>query len=141
MVGGYIQVDSVQVFALFDPSASHSFISTELVKTIDRVKCPTKKPLLVQTPVREIQADQVCSNINLVINKENFTVNLIVLESLGIPLVLRNGWLCAHKGVIYGKQYKMLLTAPLGKKELSITVVHSYLMKQVYIKFLCLLEL
>jgi len=57
VVGGYIQVDSVQVFALFDPSASHSFISTDLVKTIERVKCPTKKPLLVQTPVGEIQAD------------------------------------------------------------------------------------
>jgi hypothetical protein len=116
VVGGYIQVDSVQVFALFDPSASHSFISADLVKTIERVKCPTRKPLLVQTPVGEIQADQVCSNINLVINKENFTVNLIVLESLGIPLVLGNGWLCAHKGVIYGTHYKMLLIAPSGKR-------------------------
>ena len=37
VVGGYIQVDSVLVFALFDPSASHSFISTNLVKTIERV--------------------------------------------------------------------------------------------------------
>jgi len=42
-----------------------------------------------------------CSNINLIISKENFTVNLNVLESLDIPLVLGNGWLCAHKGVIY----------------------------------------
>jgi len=49
VVGGYIQVNSVLVFALFDPSASHSFISTDLVKTIERVKCPTRKPLLVQT--------------------------------------------------------------------------------------------
>ena len=101
VVGGYIQMDSVLVFALFDRSASHSFISTDLVKTIERVKCPTRKPLLVQTPLGEIQADQVCSNMNLVISKENFTVNLIVLESLDIPLVLGDGWLCAHKGVIY----------------------------------------
>jgi len=79
VVGGYIQVDSVQVFAPFDPSASQSFISTDLVKTIDRVKCPTRKPLLVQTQVGEIYAYQVFTNINLVINKENFTVNLIVL--------------------------------------------------------------
>jgi len=58
----------------------------------------------------------VCSNINFVINKENFIVKLIVLESLGIPLVLGNGWLCAHKGVIYGTQYKMLLTALSEKR-------------------------
>ena len=104
------------VFALFDWSVSHSFISADLVKTIERVKCPTRKPLLVQTPMGEIQADQVCSNINLVIKKENFTVNLIVLESLNIPLVLGNGWLCAHKAVIYATQWKIFLTAPSGKR-------------------------
>jgi len=49
VVGGYIRVDSALVSALFDPSASHSFISVDLVKTIERVKCPTRKPLLVQT--------------------------------------------------------------------------------------------
>jgi len=54
VVGGYIQVDSVLVFALFDPSASHSFISANLVKTIERVKCSTRKPLLAQTPLGEI---------------------------------------------------------------------------------------
>ena len=47
VVGGYIQLDSVLVFALLDPSASHSFISTNLVKMIERVKCPTTKPLLL----------------------------------------------------------------------------------------------
>jgi len=54
VVGGYIQVDSVLVFALFDPSASHSFISADLIKTIEQVKCPTRKPLLIQTPMGEI---------------------------------------------------------------------------------------
>jgi len=39
VVGAYVQVDSVLVFALFDRSASHSFISANLVKTIERVKC------------------------------------------------------------------------------------------------------
>ena len=103
------------VFALFDSSASHSFISADLVKTIERVKCPTRKPLLVQTPLAEIQADQVRSNINLVISKENFTVNLIVLESLDILVVPGNGWLCAHKGVIYAIQWKIFLTAQSEK--------------------------
>jgi len=80
------------------------------------VNCPTRKPLLVQTPLGEIQADQVFSNINLVISKENFTVNLIVLESLDIPLVLGNGWLCAHKGAIYATQWKIFLTTPSRKR-------------------------
>jgi hypothetical protein len=54
VVGGYIQVRSVQVFALFDPNASHSFISTDMVETCKMVKCPTRRPLLVQTLVGEI---------------------------------------------------------------------------------------
>jgi hypothetical protein len=57
VVGGYIQVSSIQVFALFDHSASHSFISTDMVETCKMVKSPMRRPLLVQTPVREIQAD------------------------------------------------------------------------------------
>ena len=77
---------------------------------------PNEEAFVRHTPIGEIQADQVCSNVNFVISKENFTVNLIVLESLDIPLVLGNGWLCAHKGVIHGTQYKMLLTAPSGKR-------------------------
>jgi hypothetical protein len=116
VVGGYIQVSSVQVFALFDPSASHSFISADMVETCKMVKCPMRRPLLVQTPVGEMQADQICPNVSLVINKENFTATLIVLESLKIRVVLGNGWLCAHKGVIHGTRCTMLLTTPSGKR-------------------------
>jgi hypothetical protein len=80
------------------------------------VKCPTRRPMLVQTPVGEIHADQICPNVSLIINKENFTVTLIVLESLNIPVVFCNGWLCAQKGVIHSTQYTMLLTTPSGKR-------------------------
>ena len=65
------------------------------------VKCPTRMPLLVQI-IGEVEADHICSNVNLVINKKNFIVDLIVLGSLDIPVVLGIGWLCAHKGVIHG---------------------------------------
>jgi hypothetical protein len=80
------------------------------------VKCPTRRPLLVRTPVEEMQADQICLNVSLVINKENFTVTLIVSESLKIHVVLGNGWLCAHKGVIHGTRCTMLLTTLSGKR-------------------------
>jgi hypothetical protein len=80
------------------------------------VKCPTRRPLLVQTLVGVIQVDQICSNVSLVINKKNFTATLIVLESLKICMVLGNGWLCAHKGVIHGTRCTMLLTTLSGKR-------------------------
>jgi hypothetical protein len=66
--------------------------------------------------VGEMQADQICPNVSLVINKENFTATLIVLESLKIHVVLSNGWLCAHKGVIHGTRCTMLLTTLSGKR-------------------------
>jgi hypothetical protein len=116
VVGGYIQVGSVQVFALFDPSASHSFVSAKLVESYKMMKCPTRRPLLVHSPVGEIPADQVCPKVNLVINKGEFTATLIVLESMDIPVVLGNGWLCAHKGVIQGNQCIVHLTTPSGER-------------------------
>jgi len=63
--------------------------------------------------VRSLLLEVKC---NKIISMENFTENLIVLESLDIPLVLGNGWLCAHKGVIYATQWKIFLTAPSGKR-------------------------
>jgi hypothetical protein len=80
------------------------------------VKCPMRRPLLVQTLVGEMQADQIYPNVSLFIKKENFTVTLIVLESLKIRVVLGNGWLCAHKGVIHDTRCIMLLTTPSGKR-------------------------
>jgi len=53
VVGGYIQVDLVQIFTLFDPSASYSFISADIVEMDKMVKCPMRKHLLVQTLVGE----------------------------------------------------------------------------------------
>ena len=53
---------------------------------------------------------------NEIMSMENFTENLIVLESLDVPLVLGNGWLCAQKGVIYATQWKIFLTAPSRKR-------------------------
>jgi len=103
-VGGYIQVGNEGVFALFDHSASHSFISSKLVEELKLEKLPTRRPLIVYTPEGEVLADQVCKNVSLTINGERFTASLIILESMDIPMVFGNGWLCAHKGVIQGNQ-------------------------------------
>jgi len=67
------------------------------------------KGKLVRSLLSEVKYSEI-------ISMENFTVNLIVLESLNIPLVLGNGWLCAHKGVISATQWKIFLTAPSGKR-------------------------
>jgi hypothetical protein len=87
-----------------------------MVEKCQMMKCPTRRPLLVQTPVRGIQADQICLNFSLVINKKKFTATLIVLESLKIHDVLGKGWLCAHKGVIHGTRCTMLLITSSGKR-------------------------
>ena len=99
-VGGYIQVGNEGVFALFDHSASHSFISSKLVEELKLEKLPIRRPLIVYTPEGEVLADQMCKNVKLQIKEENFTATLIVLKSMDIPVVLGNGWICAHKGVI-----------------------------------------
>jgi hypothetical protein len=116
VVGGYIQIGSVQVFALFDPSASHSFISAKWVESNEVMKCLTRRPLMVYTPMGEIPADQVCPGVSLIINKEEFTATFMVLESLKNPVVFGNGWLCAQKAVIQVNQNTVLLTAPSGER-------------------------
>ncbi len=116
VVGGYVQIDSVQVYALFDQGATHSFISAKTVESYKMMKCPTRRPLMVHTPVGEILADQICPNISFIINRQNFTATLIVLESMDIPVVFGNGWLCAHKAVVQANLYTVHLTSLSGER-------------------------
>ena len=113
---GYIRLGSAMVNVLYDPSATHSFISAKIVGELKMSKNPTARPLLIQTPIGEIKADHVCSKVRLGINGEEFTATLIVLESMGVPVVLGNGWLCAHKGLILKDRSAIFLTTPSGKE-------------------------
>ena len=116
VVYGIIQVNSASAIVLFDPRASHSFISSAYIKEHKIVMLPMRKPVIVKTPRGEIKADHICPKVSLDIKGVNFVANLIVLESMKVDVILGQGWLSACKGVIKYAQCLVLLITSLGER-------------------------
>ena len=114
VVYSLIVVSSNTAMVLFNPSASHSFISREYVEEHKMIMLPMRKPLI--SLGGEKKANRLCPKVSLNIKGKNFKANLIVLELMDIDVILGNGWLFACKGVIKYAQRSVLLTTPLGER-------------------------
>ena len=112
VVVGVVPVNSAPAMVLFDPSASHSFISRECVEDHKITILPMRRPMVVKSPGGEMKANCICPNISLDVKRVNFEANLIALELRGIDVILGKGWLSAYKGVIKYDQCLVLLTTP-----------------------------
>jgi len=116
VVYSLIVVSSNTAMVLFNPSASHSFISREYVEEHKMIMLPMRKPLIVNSLGGEKKANRLCPKVSLNIKGKNFEANLIVLELMDIDVILGNGWLSACKGVIKYAQRSVLLTTPSGER-------------------------
>ena len=100
---------------LFDPNASHSFISREYVEEHKITMLPMRKPVIVKSPGGEMKANHICPKVSVDIKGVNFEANLIALELMDIDDILEMGWLSACKGVIKYAQRLVLLITSLGE--------------------------
>ena len=55
VVYGFISVNSASATVLFDPRASHSFISSAYVKEHEIAMLPIRRPVIVKTPEGEMK--------------------------------------------------------------------------------------
>ena len=65
VVVGFITVNSAPAMVLFDPSASHSFISRECVEDHKITMLPMRKPMIVNSPGGEMEAGHICPKVSL----------------------------------------------------------------------------
>ena len=90
VIYGLISVSSDTAMVLFDPSASHSFISREYVEEHKITMLLMRKPLIVNSLGGE-KANCICPKVSLNIKGKNFEANLIVLELMDIDVILGKG--------------------------------------------------
>ena len=65
IVYGLIVVGPATAMVMFDPSASHSFISSAYVKEHKITMLPMRKPVIVKSPRGEMKADHICPKVSL----------------------------------------------------------------------------
>ena len=87
VVYGLIAVNSTPAMVLFDPCASHSFISREYVEDHKITMLPMRRPGIVKSPGGEMKANHICPKVSVDIKGVNFKANLIALELMDIDVI------------------------------------------------------
>ena len=90
-------IKDVKAVVLLDNKASHSFISTDFVAKHDMLQLPKRTKMIVRFSEGEMNARHVCPKLNLKINGEEFSTDLIILELKRIDVILGQNWIRKHK--------------------------------------------
>jgi hypothetical protein len=117
-IGTFFDNDTSAV-VLFNPGASHSFISVAYVEKHNLPIALLRCQMIVSSPRGYMPARQLCPKVNRKIRGGvDFIANLIVLELKGIDIILGMDWLSKHKVPINCAKKSVKLTTP-DKKELE----------------------
>ena len=97
VVAGMITLNAQQVYALLDPGATHSFVSTKFIHKLTMPKCMLEKGLTVSTPLGErVDIDEIYRGCNVQIGGQNLQVDLVPLTIQDFDVILGMDWLGKH---------------------------------------------
>ncbi|XP_072979718.1 uncharacterized protein [Typha angustifolia] len=92
---------------LFDPGATHSFISTSFLENADVAPGPLVEPLVIATPLGDfLEVRHVYRSCTLTFGEWDFKADLLPLEMQDFDLILGMDWLAAYHASIncYNKE-------------------------------------
>ena len=96
VVGGMISISGHIAHALFDPGATHSFISSAFTYKLNQVSEPIGFQLVVSTPIEvKIITSTKYVNCEVMIGEMETTINLIKLGEMEFDVILGMDWLSA----------------------------------------------
>jgi hypothetical protein len=88
----------MQVYALIDPGASHSFVAYRIVNNLHVLSSKLGAGVTVSTPLGEnIHIDDIYRGVKLYIGGLGLRVDLMPLELYDFDLILGMDWLSKHK--------------------------------------------
>ncbi|XP_075663221.1 uncharacterized protein LOC142632761 [Castanea sativa] len=108
-----IPVSTTYAYALFDPGATHSFISTNFAKKHNFKFEPMESELCVDTPVGGVVvADSVCKACVVKIADRELLADLTLLEMRDFDIILGMDWLAAHYAIVDCHRKKVIFQVP-----------------------------
>jgi len=89
MVAGTLQLDTMQVYTLIDPGASHSFVAYKIMNNMHVLSSKLGVGVTVSTPLGEnIQIDDIYRGVKLYVAGLELRVDLMPLELYDFDLIL-----------------------------------------------------
>ena len=113
VVTGNILICDKLAHVLFDPGATHSFISCSFVERAKVPKSLMHVALSVSTPLRAIcVATEICRHCPIVIEGRRFWADLVVLDMKDLDVILGMDWLAEWDATVHCRTKQVVLQAP-----------------------------
>jgi hypothetical protein len=116
VVTGTILVDLFVAHALFDSSASYSFVAKNFVSQASLSVQRLGHPIMVSSANGSISSCSVCQGCSIILADKVFLANLVVISLGAFDVILGMDWLSQYRAVISCFWKTMLLQAPLGRE-------------------------
>src|ERR1041385_5160717 len=110
-----LPVNYVPTSVLFDPGASHSFMSESYALRHELSFVEFSTPIIIQTPGTRWQTNRVSHGNQIAIEGLVFLASLIALKSLDIDVILGMDWLSRQNAFLDCKAKSVKLTHPSGQ--------------------------
>ncbi|KAL0536964.1 hypothetical protein IC582_025927 [Cucumis melo] len=96
-ITGMILICSAPAVALFDPGATHSFVSSIFLTKLNRMLEPLSEGLAIYTPVGDVLlVNEVLRNCEVLVEGISMVVELIPLELQRLDVILGKDFIVAH---------------------------------------------
>src|ERR1044072_4233773 len=110
-----LPINYVPTSVLFDPRASHSFLSESYALLHDLSFVELSTPMIIQIPGSRWKPNRVSHGNQVAIEGLVFLAALIALKSSDIDVILAMDWLSRHNVVLDCKAKSVKLTHSSGK--------------------------
>jgi len=129
MITGTFSVMSKPALILFDPGATHSFISISFTLENEMPSFPLEKPYVVESPGAKMKSQTKTNEVEIDIHGEKFKANLIHLQLRDLDVILGMDWLYKYKAKVDCEDKLVYVTSP-NNLTLRIKSQNSFLRKQ-----------
>jgi hypothetical protein len=88
------------IIILFDPGASHDFMSSTYAKKVKLTLVASGAPYVISIPGGRVDADRIVQKVLFELSGRIFSTNLIILGGQGIDVTLGMSWMKMHKAML-----------------------------------------
>jgi hypothetical protein len=124
VLAGTFFLNDQPIVILFDPVASHDFMSSTCAKKAKLTLVASGTPYVISTPRSLVDADRIVRKVPLDLAGRIFKTDLTVLSGQGIDVILGVSWMKWHKAILNISVGLVQLNSPVyGKVTLHLPMV------------------
>ncbi|XP_063946164.1 uncharacterized protein LOC108194850 [Daucus carota subsp. sativus] len=117
VISGTLLVNSENACVLIDSGASRSFISIRLMNKLGMESVPLREMMNIEIANQEvITVDQVCPNCEILVQTQNFAIDLIPIKLGEFDVILGMDWLTKYDAQINCRRKRVSLKGANGKR-------------------------